>query len=409
MHRRLPEIHGKAEIVGSFYSGKEMQPLWQALFARVNNNPSDAAAFMDLSIMLQTMGKQQEAMQCQVAALEICRTFRIRNAGKARLTVLAFVAPGNFMSNTPVEFLLEHAGVTLLLHFVDANTTSLADVPAHDVGFVAVSQSAENEPVLCNLEKLLTHWRKPLMNCETMNIAAMTRDGISALLAGETSVYAPRTVRLLRGDVVKIAEGSVALQKALPGGVFPVIIRPVGTHAGVGLKRVSSPTELTDYLAQYSEAEFYLAPFVDYSNDDGKFRKARIAVIDGKPFASHLAVSQNWMVHYLNADMTLHADRRQEESDWMERFHSDYALRHAEAFRVMHEKLGLDYFVIDCGELPDGRLLLFEADVGMIVHSMDPLDMFPYKAKIMAQIFTAFEASLTQHARRAIEPLPLAV
>ncbi|MBL8791070.1 MAG: tetratricopeptide repeat-containing protein [Rhizobiales bacterium] len=408
-HRKLPEIHGKAEIVRSFYDGAETLPLWSSLYARVNTNPSDAAAFLDLSVMLQAMGKPEEALQCQRAAIDICRSFRVRTARDGRLTVLAFVAPGNFMANTPIEFLLERANVTLLLHYVDQGTTSLADVPAHDVGIVAISQSRENEPVLANLGKLLANWRKPLLNADTAKIAAMTRDTISSLFAGESSLLSPRTVRMPRNDVLKIAAGAVSLQTALPGCSFPVIIRPFDSHAGVGLRKMMNQIELLAYLMEFPDAEFYLAPFVDYSSADGKFRKARIAVIDGKPYASHLAVSQNWMVHYLNAEMTLHADRRQEEAEWMDRFHSDFAVRHAEAFRVMHEKLELDYFVIDCGELPDGRLVLFEADTGMIVHSMDPVDMFPYKARTMSAIFAAFEISLIQHAHRAAAPLPLAV
>ena len=61
----------------------------------------------------------------------------------------------------------------------------------------------------------------------------------------------------------------------------------------------------------------------------------------------------------------------------------------------------LDYFAIDCGELPDGSLLLFEADVAMIVHAMDPPDMFPYKAPQMRKVFAAFTAMLRNYARPA--------
>ena len=408
-HRRLPEIHGKAEIVRSFYDGKDTLPLWSVLYTRVNHNPSDAAAFMDLSIMLQTMGKSEEAMQCQKAALDISRSYRVKSEKDGRLTVVAFMAPGTFMSNTPIEFLLERADVKLVLHYVDAETTSLADVPAHDVAFMAVSQSAANEPILNNLDRLLANWRKPVINSRTSTIAGMTRDAVSRLFAGEKDLLAPLTVRLPREDVLRIAAGVVGLQTVLPGHSYPALIRPFDTHAGVGLRKINNQIEFLTYLTEFPDMQFYLAPFIDYSNADGKFRKARVAVIDGKPYASHLAVSQNWMVHYLNADMTIHADRRAEEADWMNRFQTDYAVRHAGAFRALYEKLGLDYFVIDCAELQDGRLMLFEADVGMIVHSMDPPDLFPYKCGTMAAIYAAFEASLAAHATRAIEPLPLAV
>src|SRR5665213_896886 len=51
---------------------------------------------------------------------------------------------------------------------------------------------------------------------------------------------------------------------------------------------------------------------------------------------------------------------------------------------------GLDYFAIDCAETRDGRLLLFEAGTGMIVHAMDSADVFPYKQIQMQKIFRAF-------------------
>jgi hypothetical protein len=65
----------------------------------------------------------------------------------------------------------------------------------------------------------------------------------------------------------------------------------------------------------------------------------------------------------------------------------------------------LDYFAIDCAELPDGRLLLFEADVAMIVHAMDSDRVFPYKKLAMAKLFSGFEIALRKRTFRA-SPLP---
>ena len=85
----------------------------------------------------------------------------------------------------------------------------------------------------------------------------------------------------------------------------------------------------------------------------------------------------------------------------MANFDSDFAVRHARAFDALHRRLGLDYFAIDCAELADGRLLLFEADVAMIVHSMDPESVFPYKKEAMSKLFAAFEDALTRRVARA--------
>ncbi len=66
----------------------------------------------------------------------------------------------------------------------------------------------------------------------------------------------------------------------------------------------------------------------------------------------------------------------------------------------MTDRLGLDYFAIDCAEAPDGSLLVFEADVAMIVHDLDPADLYPYKKRQMGKLFDAFEAFLRSHAGR---------
>ena len=48
----------------------------------------------------------------------------------------------------------------------------------------------------------------------------------------------------------------------------------------------------------------------------------------------------------------------------------------------------------------DGRLLLFEADVALIVHAMDPPDLYPYKVPAMAKLFAAFRDMLGRTSRR---------
>jgi hypothetical protein len=107
-----------------------------------------------------------------------------------------------------------------------------------------------------------------------------------------------------------------------------------------------------------------------------------------------MAVGDHWMVHYLNAGMAESAEKRAEEAAAMAGFALDFAIRHAAALAGMVERLGLDYFAIDCAETSGGELLLFEADVSMIVHALDPEDLYPYKRAQMAKVFKAFEALL---------------
>ena len=104
----------------------------------------------------------------------------------------------------------------------------------------------------------------------------------------------------------------------------------------------------------------------------------------------------------MNAAMLESAENRAFEARFMATFDQDFAARHAAAFAGLAERIGLDYFAIDCAETQDGRLLLFEADVAMIVHDMDPPDLFPYKQPQMRKVFDAFQAMLHEAARTPI-------
>lgn len=393
-------VIGKASIVRALYEGRDLGELWEQLMLRVSEDMSDAAAFMDLSSILYGIGRPEEAAISQKAALSIARSYRIKNGKGTGLRILAFVTAGDFMANTPIEFLLEHSRANILLHYVDRDTATLDDVPEHDVAFVAVAESPANLAVLKCLEQLLVGWSGPMMNNAPARVVGLARDSVAQTLRDEPSILAPPTIRVSRDQLKALAEDKIRIDALEEIRSFPIIVRPSGTHAGNGLEKISAASELGPYLETLSDTDFFVAPFIDYSGVDGKFRKQRIAFIDGQAFASHLAVSDHWMVHYLSAGMAEHEERRAEEASWMAHFDSGFATRHARAFDALHRHFGLDYFAIDCAELSDGRLLIFEADIAMIVHSMDSRELFPYKTRPMRKLFQAFEKALTKRVER---------
>ena len=109
-----------------------------------------------------------------------------------------------------------------------------------------------------------------------------------------------------------------------------------------------------------------------------------------------MGISDNWMIHYLNAGMHESAEKRAEEARFMQEFDIDFARRHETAFRALAERIGLEYFGIDCGETTDGKLLIFDTDVAMIVHAMDSVELFPYKRPQMRKVFDAFRDLLVK-------------
>ena len=100
------------------------------------------------------------------------------------------------------------------------------------------------------------------------------------------------------------------------------------------------------------------------------------------------------------ADMQENSTKRLEEQAFMDDFAGNFAKRHSAAFSHLASKINLDYFGIDCAEDRDGRLVVFEADNAMIVHDMDPPDVFPYKQPHMQAIFDAFAQMLYSKAKQ---------
>ena len=87
----------------------------------------------------------------------------------------------------------------------------------------------------------------------------------------------------------------------------------------------------------------------------------------------------------------------------MQTFEAGFAKRHRAALSGLAERIGLDYFTVDCGETRNGSLLVFEADNTAIVHDMDPPDIFPYKVPQMRKVFDAFAEMLYRRARHIRE------
>jgi hypothetical protein len=388
-----PSLIGLAALARKAMRGEDLGPVLRPLLARLAADPADAAAWMDLSTIAQLRGAGAQRVTLQTRALESQRVYRQPASGVARATLLALVAPGDFMANTPLEFLLEGADIDIVFLYVGPDLDLLAAAPDHDAAFVAVAESAANQPALAAIARVAERWPRPLLNAPQA-IARLTRDGGWRLLRETPGLFYPRNERFSRDA---LAEGG-------RDETFPLIVRPVDSHAGEALEKIDDPDALAAYLDAHAQTDFYTAPFVDYRGADGLFRKMRIAVVDGEAFPVHLAISPRWMIHYLNADMAISAAHRAEEARFMENF-AAFAQRHAQTFAAMREKLQLDYFLIDGAEIADGHLLIFEVGTAMIAHDLDCPKTYPYKSAPMRRLFDAFRRMVLRRAG-ATDPAP---
>ncbi len=390
-------IIGLAPLMKLAFNGGDLKPIGEKLIERSNQHPNDANALMDLATILLLIGQRDIALATQIEALQHQQIFHIPSVGEPKLRVLALMSPGDLMANTPIDFLLEDSNIALDIMYIGVGIPAVEKIPEHDVMFVAIGESDETHFVLEELSNLTNVWPKPVINSPD-HILDLARDKVAQLLHDIPGVEIPISVRVSRERLSNIGEETIEIEGILEGSSFPIIARPVGSHAGKGLKRINSSEEIEDYLNAVPSNEFYIAPFVDYRSPDGLFRKYRIILIEGKPFVCHMAVSSHWIIHYLNAGMIESADKRAEEEKFMLNFENNFVPRHREALAEIAKRMSLDYIGIDCSETQDGKLLVFEVDSDMIVHNMDPEDVFPYKHPQMEKLFSAFQNMLTRAA-----------
>ena len=394
---------GMARLAKMAFDGSDLRPLCRELTAKLLDGTAEAGEGLDLSLIAQLLGDKQTGIAIQAEVLAFHQLYRSPCASaKPRLRVLALAAAIDMGGNTPIEFLLETSGIELQTLYVVAGVELPAPLPEHDVAIVIASDSEECVEALRKIDLVASRWPRPLLNPPRL-VRNLDRDKLHRLLRGIDGLDIPATVCVTRAQLAEMARSNTGVSDVASGSKFPIIVRPRGTHAGVGLAKISAGAMVERYLADRPEQEFFVARFVDYASADGLFRKYRIVFVDGRPYACHMAIADRWDIWYLNAGMAHSADKRLEEESFMRDFDGDFASRHQAALAKIVERVGLDYFTIDCAENKNGELLIFEADNTAVVHNMDSPELFPYKPPQMRKIFDAFAEMLYRRAQLAQE------
>jgi hypothetical protein len=390
---------GFARLTTIAFRGTDLRPLRDELISKVADGTAGAGDGLDLSLITQLLGDKQTGVAIQAEVLGFHQLFRSPcSAEQPKLRVLALAAAIDMGGNTPIEFLLEESGIELLTLYIVAGVGLPALLPDHDVAIVIASDSDECRDALGIIDSAVTRWPRPMLN-PPRRVCNLDRDKLHRLLDGAEGLDIPATIGVSRAQLSDLAQSILACFDIAAELEFPIIARPRGSHAGVGLAKLDDRAAIGRYLAERPEQEFFISRFVDYANEDGLFRKYRIVFIEGRPYACHMAIADRWDIWYLNAGMSDSAAKRLEEATFMHTFDIGFARRHRTALAGMADRIGLDYFTIDCAENERGELLIFEADNTAVVHNMDSPILFPYKPPQMRAVFEAFAAMLYRRAR----------
>ncbi|MDR3525502.1 MAG: hypothetical protein P4L66_15540 [Acetobacteraceae bacterium] len=396
----LPVIRGAAMLAAAMAEGRSVAEIAATLGGPFADDAAMIAASFDTAVLAFLSGRSEVGLALQADLVAQARIFRVAPGAAAiratrPLRLLGFVAAGDLQTNMPIEFITAHLPVLLDIVFVTADGGLPLVLPEHDVAICLVSDSRPD--ILHRLAATLAGWPRPVLNDPARvlggHLEKLSRDGISQLFAGSHTVLAPPSRTYAR---------AVLCDAALEHD-WPILARPAESHAGRLLSKLDTSAELAAYLDSVAAEQITLTRFVDYSDADGQYRKRRIVLIEGEPHLAHMAISANWMIHYVNAGMVDSAAKRAEEAAAMDGFEDGFARRHAAAFDEIAAALGLDYVLIDCAEAPDGRLLLFEVEMAAIIHALDPVALFAYKQPHMQCVFEAFGRMLEQAAGVLVE------
>ena len=184
------------------------------------------------------------------------------------------------------------------------------------------------------------------------------RDQVARKLEGTDGLVVPATVRIAPG---KAAIAARALEKA--GMTLPVILRKTGSHGG---KIVGRFDDVDRLVAAMGLGGHVATQFVDFRSGDGLYRKYRVFFIGRHAILRHCLLSDDWNVHARDR-VRFMAPRPELVAEERALFEAGGKLA-PETMRVLEEvrrRIALDYFGMDFGILPDGKLLLFEANATM--------------------------------------------
>ncbi len=366
--------------------GIDAQEARRLAYALLRREPNSREAHLRLYEIEQMLGNTDAAIANLRRGLAGSRivTYPAKRQPPA-VAVLALYRVAAWEGNTPFELVIDEERTTVHRLYIDDDDDEIIlariALPPFDVVVNAIAESDRARKILELAGTFAANLHKPVIN-PPRRVAALTRNQVPTYFGGSKNVYTPGVFRVT---------GPQLLNQPVS---MSVVVRPIGSQAGVGLAKIDNAAEMQAYLAAWPADLYYAMPFVDYRSPDGYYRKYRIMFVAGKPYAYHMAISPHWMIHYYNAPMAEHAWMREEEARFLDDLGGVFSGRLADALEEIAAAIPLTYFGIDCGIEPGGRLLLFEVDAAMLVHGTDDPELFGYKVAAFKRVQAALAAAI---------------
>ncbi|HXQ15456.1 MAG TPA: hypothetical protein VN814_12615 [Caulobacteraceae bacterium] len=267
--------------------------------------------------------------------------------------------------NIPTRALLDDTVFAVTALYAEHHDPALP-LPPHALIFNAIGDADLCGAALENARAIVAASAAPVVNPPAL-VSRTGRVAIADRLRGLADVVAPRIAMIARAGPFS-ADLTV-----------PCLVRSPGFHTGQHFVRVERREDLPAAVAELPGEELLAIEPLDARGADGLFRKYRVMLVGGALYPLHLAVSAHWKVHYFSAAMAQDEAHRTEEAAFLADFGAVIGQRAAAALAAIAAALGLDYAGVDFAVAPDGRLLLFEANPGMVISPPGPEAIWDYR------------------------------
>lgn len=300
--------------------------------------------------------------------------------------------------NIPTRHLLSDR--TFRVHTVFAEYADrVARLPPHAVVFNAIGDAELCQPALAAATVLLRGGTASVLN-PPHAVAVTARANNAARLGRLPGVIVPRCALLPRAT---LAAADAAAALAQHGLGFPLLLRAPGFHTGRHFVKVQDASELPEQLAHLPGETLIAIEFLDTRSPDGCARKYRAMIVGGQILPLHLAISEQWKVHYYTSNMADRPEHRAEEAAFLQDMPGVLGPIAMDTLARIAETLALDYAGVDFAVASDGRLMLFEANATMVVAPPPDEPHWAYRQAATAEVLASVHAMIL--ARRLASPV----
>ncbi len=185
------------------------------------------------------------------------------------------------------------------------------------------------------------------------------RDALMARISEIPGVAAPKTLRVAPQHPFQVIDAIADNEMT-----WPVIVRSAGMHGGAEMALLDSPEDIAklDRFAFNGES-YYIIQYVDFRDEEGRYRKYRFVFIGDKIFLRHLITGETWIVHSgarVMTDETIALERTA-----LRGYFKVLQETTMNSLAQIHRAVGLDFCGLDCAILDDGTIVPFEANPAM--------------------------------------------